>query len=113
MNKVFTNAQEKKSEVANVKTNAKKQLNITQSQLDRIDTVIRQQYDCNFASLMHHRKLQVLYGDQLDDMFSKCQDNQGTRSVTTRNELAQQIRTIAGIEDEEDDDDYYEEEELT
>ena len=113
LDKVFPNAQEKKAEVANVKTHSEVNFNVTRPQLDRIDAVI-QQYDCNFASLMRHRKLQVLYGDQLHDIFSNCEDYQD--SVATRHDMVQQIINIARIEDDEDkddDDDYYVVEEST
>jgi hypothetical protein len=90
--RTFPGAPKKKAAIVNVKTHSDTNFNITDAQLRRINDVI-ETYDCNFATLMEHEKLKVVYSNALDASLSKCQERES--KVYSRDDMVQQIIDIA------------------
>jgi len=113
--KTFPRAPAKKAEIANIKTHSQDNVNMTSVQLDQINDVI-ERYDCNFVTLMQHKKVKILYSKDLDAILSKCKEREG--DIRTRDDMVRRIIDIArgvinvgGENNSEKDDDYYSDDE--
>lgn len=90
--KRFTDSNGIESVFANVKNHSQTDLNVTKSQLRLINKVI-EAYDCNFGSILKHKKLKVLYPNALTRILRKCQENKDP--IHSRVEMVEQIIHIA------------------
>mmetsp|Transcript_14075 Transcript_14075/g.20482 ORF Transcript_14075/g.20482 Transcript_14075/m.20482 type:complete len:425 (+) Transcript_14075:213-1487(+) len=78
--------------VANVKPHKAENFNVTDWQIDRIDEAIRT-YDCNFLPLLEDENIRILYGHDLNIIFSECE--QRHERLRSRDELVDRIIEIA------------------
>jgi len=80
--------------IINVKNHTLAMVNVTDGQLALMEKSIRN-YDCNFLSIMEHKKLTTLYPDQLLKIFDACQNIPQGNRVKTRPDLIEILYGIA------------------
>jgi hypothetical protein len=90
--KQFPKETKMESVVTNVRNHSDADLNVTDLQLELINDVI-ETYDCNFMSILQHKRMKILYARELIRIFKTCHGK--TYAVTTRDDLVQHIVRIA------------------